>query len=129
MRAALLGLCALGLAVPASASPTPPADCASYLLAAASGTHAGCATLGGSPALSGGTPTRDLRLVVVTGAATATLSCSGETLKSVTVTLDGPGTAGGYVEGDGNCWVTATATSTRIPTTAVVSNTSGYVFK
>ena len=79
------------------------------------------------PAISGATPTRSLQLVVVSGAATATLACGGDPQPSVTVTLTKPGVASGYVEGGGFCWVTVTADAPN--TTAVASNTWGYVFE
>jgi hypothetical protein len=124
----LVALAVAGLAVPASASPqpTPPTDCVAVLLPTA--TTASCGTLGGRPQISGATNVRDLRLVVLTGSATAKLACGGYT-DGVTVILDGPGTAGRYFEpgATGNCWVTITATSPA--TTAIASNTGGYIFK
>jgi hypothetical protein len=123
----LAALAVAALALPASAAqPTPPSNCVTAIHPASTAPGT-CTTLGESPAISGATPTRSLQLIVLSGEATATLTCYGDPQRSVTVTLTRPGVAGGYVEGGGFCSVTVTATAPN--TTAVASNTWGYVFK
>jgi hypothetical protein len=131
MRASLLLACAaLGLpAVPAVAAgpaPTPPTECATYVLNAPAGTQRGCATLSGQSGISGSYAARQVGLTVVHGSATATVTCAGDPASSVTVSLGKPGTVSDWVAGYGNCWVTLTATSPD--TTAVATNTTTYVF-
>ena len=131
MRASLLlAVALLASAAPAYAeggpAPTPPTECATFLLAAPDGTSRSCGTLSGQSTISGSYAARQLRLTVVHGSASATLTCAGDPATSVTVALGKPGTDSGWVAGYGNCWVTVTATSAD--TTAVATNTTTYVF-
>jgi hypothetical protein len=128
-RALLLSCAALAgfAAVPAVAvADAPPPDCATALVLAPNGKPAGCTTLSGPSNISGSYAARDLRLTLVTGSATATLTCAGDPATSATVTLDRPGTAAATVTGYGNCWVSLTATSDG--TTAIAWNVTTYVF-
>jgi hypothetical protein len=118
-----LALVAVAAAPASAARPTPPTQCAAVLADAASGAWAGCTTLG-TVNLSGTGNARQLRLTVLTGTATATLTCNDGSAP-VTVVLDGTGTGAKTLFGGGYCWVDLTATSAG--TTAVATNTSAYV--
>ncbi len=129
---ALAALAAGALAIPAHASggqPTPPENCATAVVVAEAGVTNGCDTLG-ERSIAGGQPARELTLTVLTGRATATLTCGGfNGPTSVTVTLDGSGTGSDILPqgvGSGYCWVTVKSTYPR--TTAIASNTETVIF-
>jgi hypothetical protein len=123
LLAAVAVVCAV---VPSASADAPPSECVTYLRDAPSGASAGCTTLSGPSTISGSYAARQVSLMVVTGEASATLTCAGDPAVSVTVTLAKPGTATDYVVGYGNCWVTLTAQAAG--TTAVAGNTTAYVF-
>lgn len=129
MRASLLLAVAVLGSAPAFAggpAPTPPTECATFVLNAPYGTQRGCTTLSGQSGISGSYVARQVGLTVVRGSATATVTCAGDPASSVTVSLGKPGTVSDWVAGYGNCWVSLTATSPD--TTAVATNTTTYVF-
>jgi hypothetical protein len=128
MRPLALGLALVAAAaVPASAArPTPPTECAAVLTAADKGAWAGCTTLGNPNIPGAGDHARTLRLTVLYGKATATLTCNDGS-DPVTVTMDGTGTGATTLDGSGYCWVDLYATSSN--TTAVATNTSAYVLR
>jgi hypothetical protein len=126
MRLALLALASLSVAVPAAASPAPAPQPACVASVTGSRTFDSCGSAGGAPALSGATLAHDLRLTVLSGAATATLTCL-DTGDTTTLTLAKPGTVADYVVGDTVCRVYLWATAPG--TTAVATNAPSYVFR
>jgi hypothetical protein len=127
MRPLTAGLALVAVAaVPASAArPTPPTQCVAVVHPADEDGRAGCDTLGTVHLPLGGfDDARTLRLTVLTGTATATLTCNDGSAP-VTVVLDGTGTGAKTLFGGGYCWVDLYATSAG--TTAVATNTSAYV--
>jgi hypothetical protein len=117
-------------AVPAAADPlddAPPrvSECA-VAVAPAGPSTAGCTTYDNAVTLSGSIAARNLRLTVLAGSATATLSCAGDPVPSVTVTLGKPGTDAATLLATGRCSVILSATSPE--TAAIAWNVSTYVF-
>jgi hypothetical protein len=108
-------------AVPARAD-YPPTDCTAQLVLAAAGSETGCTTIGGTPLYGG--DHRVLRLVVASGAATATLGCGGATGPEYrTLSLAAPGVATATLPRTSYCWVVLHADADG--TTAVAANTTG----
>lgn len=131
MRTPLLLAAALAAAAPSVASaadpaPQPQLNCAVVVAPLGLPIPWTCYTQGNLPALSGATFARFVRLDVVSGSATATLSCLfPEQTVTVTQAKTGSAAATLYPAGD-LCHLTVTPTAPG--TVAVATSTAGYVF-